>query len=126
MVFNTTFNNISAISWRSVLLVEETWIPGENTDPSRVTDKLYNIMLYTLPWSRFELTTSVVYIILKNSCLLTQQKCSWCRKTLIYCPLIYCHKIFRNQFPRHVTCKYLVIMQNSHNTIHQENKRPNY
>jgi hypothetical protein len=30
MVFNATFNNISAISWRSVLLVEETGIPGEN------------------------------------------------------------------------------------------------
>jgi hypothetical protein len=27
---------------------------------SQVTDKLYHIMLYTLPWSRFELTTSVV------------------------------------------------------------------
>ena len=24
MLFNATFNNISAISWRSVLLVEET------------------------------------------------------------------------------------------------------
>jgi hypothetical protein len=30
MVFNTTFNNISAISWRSVLLVEETGVPVEN------------------------------------------------------------------------------------------------
>jgi hypothetical protein len=30
MVFNTTFNNISVISWRSVLLVEETKAPGEN------------------------------------------------------------------------------------------------
>ena len=30
MVFNVTFNNISAISWRSVLLVEETGVPGEN------------------------------------------------------------------------------------------------
>ena len=30
MVFNATFNNISIISWRSVLLVEETGIPGEN------------------------------------------------------------------------------------------------
>jgi hypothetical protein len=30
MVFNATFNIISAISWRSVLLVEETGIPGEN------------------------------------------------------------------------------------------------
>jgi len=27
MVFNATFNNISAISWRSVLLVEETGVP---------------------------------------------------------------------------------------------------
>jgi hypothetical protein len=34
MVFNTTFNNISAISWRSSLLVEETGIPGENHRPA--------------------------------------------------------------------------------------------
>ena len=30
MVFNTTFNNISAILWWSVLLVEETGVHGEN------------------------------------------------------------------------------------------------
>ena len=30
MVFNATFNNISVISWRSVLLVEETGGPVEN------------------------------------------------------------------------------------------------
>ena len=29
-VFNATFNNISVISWRSVLLVEETGVPREN------------------------------------------------------------------------------------------------
>jgi hypothetical protein len=29
MVFNVTFNNISVISWRSVLLVEETRVPGK-------------------------------------------------------------------------------------------------
>jgi len=30
MVFNTTSNNISVISWLSVLLVEENGAPGEN------------------------------------------------------------------------------------------------
>jgi len=33
MVFNATFNNISVIWWRSVLLVEETGVPGENHWP---------------------------------------------------------------------------------------------
>ena len=30
MVFNTTFNNISVISWRLVLLVDETGVPRRN------------------------------------------------------------------------------------------------
>ena len=29
MVFNATFNKISVISWQSVLLVEESGVPGE-------------------------------------------------------------------------------------------------
>jgi hypothetical protein len=33
MVFNATFSNISVISWRFVLLVEETGAPGENHWP---------------------------------------------------------------------------------------------
>jgi len=32
MVFNTTFNNISVLSWRPVLLVEETRKPEETTE----------------------------------------------------------------------------------------------
>ena len=33
MMHNATFNNISVISWRSVLLVDETGVPGENHRP---------------------------------------------------------------------------------------------
>ena len=35
MVFNATFNKISTISWRSVLLVEETRVPGEKPPTGR-------------------------------------------------------------------------------------------
>jgi hypothetical protein len=33
MVFSATFNNISVILWRSVLLLEEIGGPGENHRP---------------------------------------------------------------------------------------------
>ena len=36
--------------------------PKKNTDLSQVTDKLYHKKLYTSPWSRLELTTSVVIV----------------------------------------------------------------
>ena len=40
MVLSATFNNMSVISWQSVLLVEETGVPGaeKTTDLSQVTD----------------------------------------------------------------------------------------
>jgi hypothetical protein len=57
MVFNATFNNISVISWESVLLVEETGVPRENHRPVTSYDKLYHIMLYR---AGFKLTTLVV------------------------------------------------------------------
>ena len=34
MMFNATLYNISVISWQSILLVEETIVPGENCRPA--------------------------------------------------------------------------------------------
>jgi hypothetical protein len=48
--FNATFNNISAISWRPVLVVEEAGVPGENQRHGQATGKLYHLRL------RFECT----------------------------------------------------------------------
>jgi len=33
-VFNATFNNISVVSWQSVLLAEETRVPAEYHQPA--------------------------------------------------------------------------------------------
>jgi hypothetical protein len=60
MVFNTTFNNITVISWQSVLLVKETGVLWENHWPV-ASHKLFHIMLYRVYiWVGFELTTLVV------------------------------------------------------------------
>jgi hypothetical protein len=42
LVFNVTFSNIAAISWRPVLVVEEARVPGENHDPEQATGKLHH------------------------------------------------------------------------------------
>jgi hypothetical protein len=62
MVLNATFNNISVRSWRSVLLVEEIGVPGENHWPaaSHWQTLSHNVVLSTPRLSRFKLTTLVV------------------------------------------------------------------
>jgi hypothetical protein len=45
MVFNASFNYISAISWRLALMVKETVILEKATDLPQDTDKLYHTMI---------------------------------------------------------------------------------
>ena len=65
MVFNATLKTIvhAVISWRSIILVEETAVPRENHWLS-VIDKHFLIMLYQVHlvwgWAGFELTTLVM------------------------------------------------------------------
>jgi len=49
-VFNTDFSNISAISWRTALVVEEAGEPERTIDHGQATDKLYHL------WLRVECT----------------------------------------------------------------------
>ena len=62
MVFNATLNNISVISWRSIFLVEETGVPGENHRPvaSHWQTLSQCCIEYTSTWTGFELTASLV------------------------------------------------------------------
>ena len=64
MLFNATFNNMSVISWWSMLLVEETGVPGENHQPAASNRQtLSHHVIWSTPrlsGIRIELTTLVV------------------------------------------------------------------
>ena len=62
IVFNATFNNISVILWRTVLLGVVTGVPGESHRPaaSHWQTLSYNVISRTTQQTRFELTTLVV------------------------------------------------------------------
>jgi hypothetical protein len=72
MMFNTTFNNISVISWRSVLLLTETGVLGENLRP---------VTSHWQTWSH-------------NIFLFARQMLSWCT-VLILCQIRWSKSSFR-------------------------------
>ena len=69
MVFNTKFNNISFISWWSVLLMEETRVTGKNTNLLRITDKLYHIMLYPVHLAMSRIRTHNGLVVIYTDCI---------------------------------------------------------
>jgi hypothetical protein len=71
-VLSATFNNSSVISWRSVLLVDETGVSGENHRPvaSHWQTWSHNVVSST-PWAGFELTTLVLLWLLLKVALST-------------------------------------------------------
>jgi hypothetical protein len=79
--FNATFNNISAISWRPVLAVEEAGVPGENHRP---TCKLYHLRL------RVECT---LFCNLQSRRVLTRL----CTYSVLFCHLCIDNCTYREQ-----------------------------
>jgi hypothetical protein len=69
MLIKATFNTISAISWGSVLLVEETEIPGENHRPVSYIHQHGAVRL----WSDI-LKSNVTYQLVKTVYILTNQQ----------------------------------------------------
>jgi hypothetical protein len=55
IVFNAIFSNISAISWRPAIVVEEAEYPERTTDHGQATGKRYHMQL------RVECTLFVIY-----------------------------------------------------------------
>ena len=63
VVFNATFNNISVITWWSVLLVDETVVPGENHQPVASHGKTLSHNVVSITPLRVRDDTYVIAII---------------------------------------------------------------
>ena len=62
MMFNTPFNNISVISWRSVLLVEETGVPEENHRPAASHWKTLSHVVSITPKEEFFIACVILVV----------------------------------------------------------------
>ena len=64
--FNTTFNNISVISWRSVLLVDETGVPEEDYHP---VANHWPTLLHTIVSSTPRLNGIQTFVVIGTDCI---------------------------------------------------------
>ena len=61
-MFNITFNNISATTWLSDLLVKETWVSGKTHRPAASLWQTECCIEYTTPLAGIEMATfSLIY-----------------------------------------------------------------
>ena len=91
MVLNATFNNVSDISWPSVLFVEETGVPGENHQP---TASHWQSLLQNVSHLFFLISVSI-YTILFYSIICIYFLCS-----VLWCPLRFRKRtMFGSPFP---------------------------
>jgi hypothetical protein len=77
IVLNTTFNNISVISWQSVLSLEETGVPGENHWPAASQWQTLwhkSCIEYTSTWAGFEVYPTHNFSV-KSSVKMHNHKC---------------------------------------------------
>ena len=89
MVFYATFNNISAISWQSVLLVKK---PEKPTDLLQVTEK--RLSSYQVIISMLYVYMYVVYFVMYDSVLillLSYGHHDWLNKVYLFLFLLYKH-----------------------------------
>ena len=111
MVFNATFNNISAISWQYVLLVEETGVPRENqTCRKQLTNFIpKSCFEYTSQYAGFELTS----LMMLGTDWLTNSHIAMkllspifipCRKPRYNCKLTYRHPPRRQKIKCSIYC----------------------
>ena len=139
MVFNTTFNNISVISWQSVLLVEETRVPGENHRPviSHWQTLSHNVVSSTPRHEQVSYKITLYYpmIIYTNVCIVFNLKrkyfhiCHWVLLKLVlhWCPSLNSDQLketinsveeyvtFQSYFLLHVKC--LMVSENTFRTF---------
>jgi hypothetical protein len=100
MVLNAIFNNISIISWWSVLLEEETGVPGENHRPaeSHWQTSSHNVGLYTAT-KTLAFASYFCKMRIKKSVLIARRRVYIIRKIFVPLPIIFFNLSSDSDYP---------------------------